>query len=150
MNKNKLPGRWMSFIIWHIKLHLIQRLFLNVVAAFSEVSRPLSWWYSYFPTPPILQSKFFVTRPGWSLEGDNAKHHWNDRGIWSVRTCAFFLDLQQFILSGSMEEPFGLGTASIGFQLELERSKSSSQMSQKNSSEYQHVHVTRIWKQSGI
>ena len=35
-----------------------------------------------------------------------------------------------------MEGPFGSGTASIGFQLELERSKSSSQMSQKTPSEY--------------
>lgn len=42
-----------------------------------------------------------------------------------------------------MEEPFGLGTASIGFQLELERSKSSSQMSQKNSSEY------NMWQKYG-
>ena len=60
---------------------------------------------------------------------------WIRAQIRTAKQCVFFLHLQKIVLR-SMEGPFGSGTASIGFQLELERSKSSSQMSQKTPSEY--------------
>lgn len=64
LNKNKLDDWCLS------SFGTLSYIWFNVPAAFLEVSRPVSWWYSYFPTPPMLQSKVFVTRPGWSLEGE--------------------------------------------------------------------------------